>query len=185
MAIIGAGRFRRRIVEDFIQPKKGEKILDIGCGPGSVFSYFPTGVHYVGFDLSEDYIEAAVKSYGQKGTFFVGNVETVDLSSYAPFDKILAIGVLHHLNDQQVTIMMEKVMAALRPGGVLITLDGCFTKPQNPIARRIIAADRGEYVRTQEKYQQLVEPFGQLQSTLLTDGLRIPYTHLIMKVSKI
>ena len=184
-AIIGADRFRRRIVEEFIQPKKGERILDIGCGPGSIFSYFPDGVHYVGFDLSEEYVEAAVKSYGHKGTFFAGDVETVELNPYAPFDKILAIGVLHHLSDEQVTIMMKKVMAALRPGGALITLDGCFTKPQNPLARRIIAADRGEYVRTLEQYQRLVEPFGQIQTTLLTDGLRIPYTHLIMNISKV
>ena len=185
MTIIGAGRLRRRLITNFIKPKKAERILDMGCGPGTFSLYFPNDVDYVGFDLSENYIEAANKKYGgQKRTFFVGNVETVDLSSYDSFDKVLAIGILHHLNNEQVTVLMDMAMSKLRPGGVLITLDGCFTDPQNYIAQRIISADRGEYVRTQDQYQQLVQPFGKVSSTLLTDGLRIPYTHLIMEIRK-
>jgi len=76
--LVGGNRSRPIFVENYIRPQKGDRILDIGCGPGDLIPYL-TEVEYLGFDLSEQYIEMAqtvLKPGGRLITFdgvFVDN----------------------------------------------------------------------------------------------------------------
>src|SRR5438094_940237 len=83
------------------QPVAGEKVLDIGCGPGNRFSELPE-VQYTGFDLSQEYIDEARRRHGSRARFFCGDVGSVGLDSEkATYDLVLAYGVLHHVDDER------------------------------------------------------------------------------------
>jgi SAM-dependent methyltransferase len=55
---IGGDRRNRALVRDYIRPLAGDRVLDIGCGPGTMAPYLP-GSDYVGFDASAEYIDRA------------------------------------------------------------------------------------------------------------------------------
>ena len=96
--LIGGASGRRRFVADHIRPQQGDRILDIGCGPGVLVPYLPK-VDYVGFDASEDYIQAAQAQYGDRATFYCNQVSAETITEHSQFDLVLAVGVLHHLDN--------------------------------------------------------------------------------------
>lgn len=182
--IIGATRARRVYVQQHICPRAGDRILDIGCGPADILEALPE-VEYHGFDLSPKYIESARKRFGRRGQFHVEAVNADLVKKYAGFDLVLATGVLHHLTDAEATDLFQVARTALKPGGQLVTLDGCFVDAQSVIARHLLRRDRGQFVRQQPEYLRLAsQVFSKVESFLTHDLLRIPYTHIIMKCRK-
>jgi len=180
--IFGGFSGRRTLVERFIRPAKGDRVLDIGCGPADLLRSMPD-VRYVGYDPSPRYIESARESFGERGQFFVGRFGRDDLVKHEPFDIALLTGVLHHLDDREAADLIELLRAATRPGGRLVTLDPVFIDKQNPIARKLIEWDRGANVRTAQAYRALATPhFGGVRETILRKTLP-PYTLFIMECS--
>jgi len=179
--LIGAERGRRLYIERHVRPRPGDRILDIGCGPADILAALPK-VDYHGFDLSNDYIMAARERFGARGNFHVEGVNMELVKKYAGFDLVLATGVLHHLTDAEAVNLFRVALAALKPGGRLVTLDGCFMDRQSPVARLILKNDRGQFVRTESGYVALArQVFTFVQPCITTDLLRIPYTHLILE----
>lgn len=177
---LGAAEVFRKHVRDFIQPFPNARILDIGCGPGSILEYLPHNVKYVGCDISQTYIEYAVIKYASRGEFYCKAVG--DLPEFGKFDIVLATGVLHHLDDQEAGFLFEKAAHHLNPGGYLVTLDNAYVEGQARVARWLISMDRGNHVRTPQGYQGLARPyFSTLRCVTRHDMLRVPYTHFIMK----
>lgn len=181
---IGATRGRRRYVERCVRPRPGDRILDIGCGPADILEALPE-VEYHGFDLSRDYIAAAQKKFGKRGQFHVEPVNASLVERYAGFDLVLATGVLHHLPDAEARDLFRVAHSALKPGGRLVTLDGCFVEGQPALARYFLRQDRGEYVRNEAQYLALArETFSQVTPTVTGELLRVPYTHLILECQR-
>jgi SAM-dependent methyltransferase len=179
--VIGATRGRKILVQRHIRPQAGDRILDIGCGPADILEALPA-VEYYGFDLSADYIEWARKRFGSRGQFHVEMVSTELVRKYTGFDLVLATGVLHHLTDAEAVDLFRVAKAALKPGGRLVTLDGCFIEGQSPVARRLLKWDRGEFVRHEAGYVALArQVFDAVRPFVTTELLRIPYTHLVME----
>jgi SAM-dependent methyltransferase len=175
---------RRVIVDEYIRPQPGNRIVDIGCGPGTMLPYLGP-VDYIGFDLNAAYIEHAKQTYSGQGTFFQGRVDEAADQLELGIDIVIAIAVLHHLSDQETRALFAAANRILRPGGRLITFDNVFTSPQNPIARLLIRLDRGKSVRTAGGYLSLAkEGFGEVEVDIRSDLLRIPYTHCIMVCHK-
>lgn len=179
--LIGATRGRQLYVQQYIRPQAGDRILDIGCGPADILEALPA-VDYHGFDLSADYIESARKRFGTRGQFHVEMVSAEQVKKYAGFDLVLATGVLHHLTDAEALDLFRVAKAALKPGGRLVTLDGCFVAGQSLIARRLLQSDRGQYVRNEAAYTALArQVFSDVTPSITSKMLRIPYTHIIME----
>ena len=179
--IVGAERGRHLHIERHIRPRAGDRILDIGCGPADILDALPA-VDYHGFDLSAPYIEAARQRFGSRGQFHVAPVNLELVQKYAGFDLVLATGVLHHLTDTEALDLFRVARAALKPGGRLVTLDGCIVQGQSPVARYLLSQDRGEYVRGEAAYVALArQVFSQVTPTITTDLLRVPYTHVILE----
>lgn len=179
---LGSERLRTTLVARHIRPVPGQRMLDIGCGPGDVLACLPAGVDYVGFDLSESYISAARERYGDRGRFFVGDVGMVELESLGEFDRVLAMGVLHHLSDDEVLRLFRIASAVLRDGGTVTTIDPCFAVGQSRVARYVVSRDRGQNVRSSEEYGALArEWFGDVVVHEFHDLLRIPYTHAVLE----
>ncbi len=180
--IIG-GNGRETYAREYLRMQPGDRVLDIGCGPGDILSYLPA-CQYIGLDADASYIEAARKRFGDRAEFHVGFAESVDLEAES-FDVVMANGVLHHLTDTQASAMFSRVHKVLRPGGRFVTLDGCFKNDQSWIARRMLKADRGEYVREEPGYVSLAkQAFSDVQSVVRHNLLRMPYTHIILTCTR-
>jgi SAM-dependent methyltransferase len=178
---VGSRRCQRLYAERHIRPRNGDRILDIGCGPAEILEVLPP-VDYHGFDQSPEYIASARRRFGARGHFHVEAVGRQLAHKYLDFDLVLAIGVLHHLTDSEAIELFQLARAALKPGGRLVTLDGCFVENQSPIARWLLKHDRGAYVRQADAYIGLAcQVFHDVQPCLNTDLLRIPYTHMALQ----
>ena len=183
-SLLGRKDVRRFIVDRYIRPRPGDRIVDIGCGPGSMLPYLGP-VDYTGFDLNASYIAHATQTYGRQGTFFQGRVDDAVNRLESGIDIVIAIAILHHLSDQEACALFNVATRILNSGGRLITLDPVLTSPQNPIARLMIRLDRGKNVRTGDCYLSLAkECFGKVEVDIRTDLIRIPYTHCILACHK-
>ena len=181
---VGASKGRRAYVSQYIRPRAGDRILDIGCGPGDILEALPH-VTYHGFDSNAAYVAAATQRFGSRATFAVRRVSPELVGQYVDFDIVLATGVIHHLDDEQAHALFAIAKAALRPGGVLVTLDGCYAQGQSRLAKAFLDFDRGQFVRTEDEYLRLATAtFTDVAHHKCSDLLRIPYTHLIMRCMK-
>src|SRR5690606_25341736 len=118
--LLGAESVRKEFVEDQVRPAPGMRVLDIGCGPGDVLTYMQS-VDYWGFDTSPEYIAHAQSVYGGRAKFFCKELHAADLRDLPPFDVVLAMGLLHHLDDDIAKNLVNMAAQALRPGGRLLT----------------------------------------------------------------
>lgn len=180
--IIAKGR-RERAVREHIRPVPGMRILDLGCGPAEILGSLPNDVVYVGYDMSPEYIAYAQDKFGHRGTFHCRLLQQAEVTTLEPFDLVMGIGVLHHLDDATARRFMAIARDALKPGGRIYTLDPCFASGQNPIARFIISRDRGQHVRDADGYLALPEGLGMNVKGTLTHQSWIPYTHWHMECS--
>jgi SAM-dependent methyltransferase len=136
---------------------------------------------YLGFDLSPEYIELAKRRF-PKARFVCERVSEFSLAKEQSFDMVLAIGIVHHLEDAEARQLFQIAHDALIPGGKLITFDGAWTAGQSPAARWLLARDRGEHVRSEREYVGIAsQVFSNIRPSVRHDLLRIPYTHLILE----
>ena len=182
--LIGAPGRSRVLVRDYIRPRPGDRILEIGCGPGTIVPYLPES-EYVGFDLSQEYIEQARKKFSAKfprTKFVCERVSQYTLPQREYFEIVLALGILHHLDDSEALQLFRISHDALKPGGKLVTLDGVWTDDQSRSARYLLARDRGQFIRAEQQYIGLAsEVFSKVTPSIRHDLLRIPYTHLVLE----
>lgn len=179
-ALMGARRFRDRFVTEFVRPSVGMNILDIGCGPADILAHLE-GVNYWGFDISRTYIERAAARFGRRGSFRCKVLSGGDLRTLPPFDLVLAIGVIHHLDDDQALELLALARRALRIGGRVLTVDPCLEPRQNPIARFIITHDRGQNVRNRHAYEALLTRVFESPRVQVRHQAWVPYTHCYME----
>ena len=181
--LMGAKKVRQELVSKHIRPKSGFRILDIGCGTARMLDYLPD-VDYHGFDLSQTYIDEAVKRYGARGKFNCALLEQATVDDLEPFDVVIATGLLHHLDDDQALRLMQLAWSALKPGGRLVTNDPCFTENQNFISHFLVSRDRGQNVRTLREYPLLAASTFKSATADVRHWVFIPYTRCTMECIK-
>jgi SAM-dependent methyltransferase len=179
--LVGRDSTRRLYAREHLRARPGHRVLDLGCGTGDILEFLPP-VRYEGYDISADYIDRARRRFGSRGEF---HCRAVDESLEVPpgsFDLAIAHGVLHHLDDATARALFRVARRALKPGGRLVTIDGCFVEGQSALAHLILSLDRGRHVRRREAYEELARAeFERVESFVRHDLIRIPYTHLIME----
>ena len=184
--ILGAGRSRRKLVREYIRAKPDDQLLDIGCGTAELLPHLPEGLDYLGFDLSQPYIDAARKRYGDRGRFECMDIANFDDEAIkGGADIVLAIGILHHLDDDLAKALIATAWNKLKPSGRLITIDGTLTDDQSRVARTLILRDRGQNIRQPQEYRALASTvFASVQMTVRQDMLFVPYTHCILECTR-
>jgi len=155
--LIGARRWLQRFTDEVIRPGDGDRVFDIGCGPGALLRCLPAGASYVGFDRNQAYIEHARRMHRGRGEFICDDVGNFANHALAPADIAVAIGILHHLDDDLALRMLRATANALKPGGRLITVDACFHPEQSAIQRFVMSKDRGTHVRPYHRYVEMVD----------------------------
>ena len=97
----------------------GKKVLEIGCGRGSLSCYFSdAGYDCTLVDLSENVIEVAKKIFeinNLDANFIVGDANDLKMPSDT-FDVIYSIGLLEHFEDIERPI--KEQIRVLRSGGI-------------------------------------------------------------------
>lgn len=179
-ALMGPSSVRRNFVADFVRPEPGISVLDIGCGPADILDFLPS-VDYRGFDISEAYIEHAHKRFGNRGVFTCKHLEIGDLAGLPKFDVVLALGLLHHLDEAEAIGVMRLARVALKPGGRLITIDPVLDAGQNIIAGFLIRRDRGRNVREKSGYEAIARAVFPPPRIEVRHQTWIPYTHCMME----
>lgn len=181
---IGAKAFRNFIVENYIKPNDGAKVLDVGCGTADILDHLPN-VEYVGIDHSPQYVARARERFGHRATFLTNSAERASLIEYDDFDIALALGVLHHLDDHTAEGTLQFVKEKTRRGGSFVSVDPTFTEDQNLIAKILAKNDRGQHVRTVADTKRLLtETLPSTEVSVHHNLLRVPYSHVVC-VSKI
>lgn len=179
--LLGAGAVRRSFVEDHLRPLRGERVLDLGCGPADVAALLGE-VHYVGVDANPAYVAAARRRLGGGARIHLADVLAFDPGPAGGFDAVIAIGLLHHLDDGAARRVFELSARALGESGRMLTLDPGLVDGQPRLARRLIGLDRGHSVRAPGGYRALAEPcFGSVAIAVRHDLARLPYTHVVLE----
>lgn len=99
----------------------GDRILDLGCGPGSLWSYWsrlPTPGQLVGVDLSDGMIAEARKAHPD-GRFVVARAHDLPFPS-GSFDVVIASSVLHHIPDEHLDGALREIVRVMDEHGRLV-----------------------------------------------------------------
>jgi SAM-dependent methyltransferase len=103
----------------WLDPKPGERILDVGCGDGYYDSIIAgSGAHVTGIDIHEQRLRLARRRFGGARTDFLWmDGERMDLAA-ASFDKAVSFCVIEHFSDDESAI--RNVSKALKKGGLFV-----------------------------------------------------------------
>ena len=182
---VGGNAFRRKLIQKHVRAKPGDKVIDIGCGSAQALHCLPE-VQYLGLDINPQYIASARRTHGSKGTFVVGDTRSLRGDSrFQDADIVIAIGVLHHLDDQDAAHCIRFAYDALREGGRFIFHDPCWIPNQGAFSKYIMSHDRGRNIRTEQQYHQLVAKlFRNVNAWVDSKPMRIPYVTVVLECEK-
>ncbi len=113
-------RLRSEIMRDLLGKRSNDRMLDIGCGDGSLsISYIAeNNICFLDFSsaMLEHVKESIPEEFRDHATLLQANVE--DHIFAEKFDIILCVGVLAHVRD--VDKIMAKIESILKPSGLAI-----------------------------------------------------------------
>jgi ubiquinone/menaquinone biosynthesis C-methylase UbiE len=120
------------------QIARGEEVLDVGCGTGTlavVAARAAEGVKVTGLDADGSILARARRRAAEAGLEIRFDEGTSTALPYpdASFDVVLSTLMFHHLPDEAKRETADEVARVLRPGGRLVVADP--GRPQDPLMR--------------------------------------------------
>jgi ubiquinone/menaquinone biosynthesis C-methylase UbiE len=133
-------------VADVVEAKPGDKIVDVGCGPGKLALVLaqrvgPGGL-VAGIDASPEMIARARQNAQRRHAAIDFRVEPVEALTFPDqqFDSVVSSFVYHHLpGDDLKRQALTSIARVLKPGGRLCIVD--FMPPDDPHQRAPMATD--------------------------------------------
>lgn len=112
----------RRYIDRYIKP--GDKVLDVGGGPGRYSLYLAEkGCDVTLVDLSAGNIEFAkqkAREYGVNFKTYVGDAREIDAIVDGEYDHVLLMGPLYHLLEEEDRVKtIEACLRLLKQGGTI------------------------------------------------------------------
>ncbi len=123
--------------------KPGMRVLDVGCGTGTLAvalkAVVGEGGYVSGIDASPEMIDVATKKVRQRGIdvdLRLGVAEDLPYED-AAFDRVTSTLVFHHLPDDVKLASLLEIRRVLVPGGRLVV--GDFAPGSGPLPHRVLA----------------------------------------------
>jgi ubiquinone/menaquinone biosynthesis C-methylase UbiE len=138
--LLREGTWKAALVED-VAPKPGERILDLGCGTGTLAVLIKTAepeAKVFGLDPDPAMLERGAAKADRAGVRISFERRFADELG-APedpescYDKVVSSLMFHHLDSEAKRRALKGIMAWLRPGGTLHIAD--WGRPQNLLMR--------------------------------------------------
>jgi ubiquinone/menaquinone biosynthesis C-methylase UbiE len=175
--VISFGRdkaIREKLIE-LAAPSPGEKVLDVGCGTGTLAlalkSSVGTGeVH--GIDASPEMIEVAKEKAAKAGSAIDLQVALIEAIPFpdATFDLVASSLMLHHLPDDLKRTGLDEIRRVLKPGGRFMAVDfAAHSRSALGHLLSIFGRSRGE--RMVDKLMPMLEDAG------FSDAEGVPTRH--------
>jgi SAM-dependent methyltransferase len=170
------------IFNQFINIEDNDFVLDVGCGPGNYRNLIKTK-NYYGIDINCKSIETARNNYPED-IFHCLPVQEITKKIEQKFDKVILIGLLHHLSDIDVIRLFLDLRSMIDKGSEIFCLDTSFDRDQNIFSKTIAKLDKGNYVRYPEHLKKLVETdLYNIHIEMFNNLLRLPCHHSLLKLT--
>ncbi|MCK6502984.1 class I SAM-dependent methyltransferase [Myxococcota bacterium] len=178
---VGRDRMLRRLVDEALALRPGDRVLDVGCGPADVLAFLPSTVAYTGVEPHAPYREGARRRFGAQVDIRADRVQ--DLPTVARFDRVLLLGVLHHLPDPEASALLRACQARCAPEGAVVVLEPCPRPGRGWIEQQLFAIDRGRHIRPEASLRALVHQADPGAAFSVWQGmLRLPYTTAVIEL---
>jgi ubiquinone/menaquinone biosynthesis C-methylase UbiE len=112
-------KYEGELIRDFVQPSKGERILDAGCGTG-VFTrdFLSSGARVTGLDVSIPMLlRARVKTPGVDWPLVTGDILKLPFAE-SSFGKVISVTALEFIADGQEAV--RELFRVAKPGGLIV-----------------------------------------------------------------
>ena len=123
-------RIEWRSMLEYLEPKEGERILDVACGAGELsLKIAEKGCKVYGTDISEGAIKAARSLAERSGItceFRLGNAEILPYPDEF-FDRVVCSSSLEHFKDD--IKALKEMYRVLKPNGKIVLTTDSFTYP--------------------------------------------------------
>lgn len=182
--VLGGPKARATIAQCLFADATQKNVLEIGCGPGGWAPYLSHSNSYFGVDWNRRHIETATRLHGSEHVRFIcGDLTDRNvLDDDQRFDMIVGIGILHHLDDRFAQSVLRRSGELLTEEGMFVGLEPVIHTGQNPVARLLKFLDSGRNIRREAGYRDLMaSAFGRVNTKVVTDFMRLPYSHCILR----
>ncbi|MFC5467006.1 class I SAM-dependent methyltransferase [Lederbergia graminis] len=164
--------FGKGVVE-LLQPTKGEKILDIGCGTGDLtYEISKSGANVTGMDFSKDMIEQAKKKYPGI-QFLIGDAELFRTDT--KYDAIFSNAALHWMKNAEKVV--ESINVTLRSGGRFVAEFGGRGNVQTLINGISEVLWEDYEIHAEERNPWYFPSIGEYSMLLENHGFHVIYAH--------
>jgi len=147
----------------------GERLLDIGCGWGSLLLHAALhhGVRGVGVTLSEPQAQLARQRLREHGLSDRVQIRVCDYREIAdgPFDKIVSVGMYEHVGRAQLGRYARTVASLLRPGGLFLNHGIARLASEQPTGDTFI----GRYIFPDGE----LHPVADIQAAMQSAGIEV------------
>jgi ubiquinone/menaquinone biosynthesis C-methylase UbiE len=115
-----------QLIKNHLKPRKGQSILDLGCGTGRLSLELAGQVgnqgKVIGVDPDKERIEVAKKRLFNNNVVSLSFLDGLvyDAAMYGPFDGVYANFVLHWVPQDDIRSTLRCIYKCLKPGGRLV-----------------------------------------------------------------
>jgi SAM-dependent methyltransferase len=186
---VGSVRFRSNFVTENIGNFRADNVLDLGCGTASTSNLLPENVSYIGLDTSSKYLEKASKRTANRDSKLI-LTDIADNTWTQSAGKLnstlgLALGIYHHISDEQLEETIFNVASVVAPGSKLVSLDPVIDSKTTKLAKWFARNDRGQYIREPEMYAETFKKYGfSIKYEITRNSFRIPYDLILITATK-
>lgn len=156
---------------ELLNPKKEERILDLGCGTGELtYQISKLSKEVIGIDKSQEMINSARENFADID-FEVGSAENLNFTE--KFDSVFSNATLHWVKNYQATI--QSIYRNLKPGGKIVAEFGGKGNVELIISALRRGLDQKGYLKQSKTDIWYFPSIGEYTSELEKESFKVKY----------